>query len=81
MEKNTLEYKNYIGSVDFSPDDRVFHGKILGIKDMILFEGSTVGELEKDFYNAVDDYLGDVLNTTAETKNPKISKANRKPKP
>ncbi|QTA86034.1 type II toxin-antitoxin system HicB family antitoxin [Desulfonema magnum] len=54
---NILKYKNYTGSVIFDPDDRIFHGRVLGIGDMIGFEGTSVGELEEDFRNAVDDYL------------------------
>lgn len=55
--KNYFEYKNYIGTVEFSADDKVFYGKIHGINDLITFEGSSVSELEDSFKEAVDDYL------------------------
>lgn len=55
--KDTLTYKGFIGSVHFSADDKVFHGKMVGIKDLVTFEGDTVGELVKAFHDAVDDYL------------------------
>jgi predicted HicB family RNase H-like nuclease len=45
------------GAVDFSAEDRVFHGRILGIDDVVNFEGATVDELERAFREAVDDYL------------------------
>ena len=55
---NTLSYKGYVGSVNFDADDRVFHGRVLGITgDVISFEGMSVEELERDFREAVDDYL------------------------
>ncbi|MGQ3684568.1 MAG: type II toxin-antitoxin system HicB family antitoxin [Candidatus Loosdrechtia sp.] len=55
--KDILTYKGFIGSVHFSADDKVFHGKIEGIGDLVTFEGSTVDELIKAFYDEVDDYM------------------------
>lgn len=55
--KDTLTYKGFIGSVHFSADDKVFHGRIVDIKDLVTFEGDNVSELIKAFYDAVDDYL------------------------
>lgn len=54
---NTLEYKNFIGSVNFSEEDEVFFGKIEGINALVTFEGQSVIELKEAFKNAVDDYL------------------------
>lgn len=53
----SMEFKGYTGSVEYSPADRVFHGRIVGITDIITFEGTSVEALEKDFRDAVDDYL------------------------
>ena len=55
--KNALKYKGYTGTVDFDSDDRIFHGRLMGITDMITFEGASVEDLEKDFRSAVDEYL------------------------
>jgi predicted HicB family RNase H-like nuclease len=52
-----LQYKGYYASVHFSSEDEVFYGKVLGINDLISFEGSSVKELKKAFEEAVDDYL------------------------
>ena len=54
---NTLNYKGYEGSVQFDAADRIFHGRVPGIADIIGFEGESVTELEQDFRNAVEDYL------------------------
>ena len=54
---NTMEYKNYVGSVEFSESDGVFFGKVMGIRAMISYEGTTAKELVEDFHGAVDDYL------------------------
>ena len=54
---NTMEYKGYIGSVEFSENDNVLFGKVQGIRSLISYEGTTVSELVADFHGAVDDYL------------------------
>ena len=55
--KNTMEYKGYIGSVEFSEPDSLFFGKVLGIHSLISYEGTNAKELVADFHGAVDDYL------------------------
>ena len=54
---NTMEYKGYIGSVEFSENDGVFYGKVQGIRSLISYEGKNAKELVKDFHDSVDDYL------------------------
>ena len=54
---NTMEYKGYLGSVEFSEADGVFYGKVMGIRALISYEGTTAKELVDDFHGAVDDYL------------------------
>lgn len=55
--KNTMKYKGYIGSVEFSEDDGVFFGKVQSIRSLISYEGTTARELVHDFHEAVEDYL------------------------
>ena len=54
---NLIEYKGYIGSVEFSENDGLFYGKVQGIRSLISYEGSNAAELVADFHGAVDDYL------------------------
>lgn len=54
---NLIEYKGYIGSVEFSEEDGVFFGKVQGIRTLISYEGTNAAELISDFHGAVDDYL------------------------
>ncbi len=55
--KNHLDYKEYIGTVNYSAEDDVFYGKVEGINDLVLFEGESVQELKDSFVDSVDDYL------------------------
>lgn len=52
-----LKYKDFVASLEYSDVDDVFYGKILGVNDLILFEGSSVEELKQAFEEAVEDYL------------------------
>ena len=57
MNNNTLTYKDYYGSVEYSASDECFFGKIIGITDLVSFEGGSVAELKKSFAEAVEDYI------------------------
>lgn len=57
MMAETLNYKDYYATVRFSSDEDLFHGKVIGINDLVSFEGGSVKELKKAFKEAVDDYL------------------------
>jgi predicted HicB family RNase H-like nuclease len=52
-----LQYQQYYASVHFSTDDEVFYGRILGINDLVSFEGASVKDLKKSFKEAVEDYV------------------------
>ena len=54
---NTIEYRDYIGSVEFSPEDATFFGRVLGIRALISYEGDNAKDLVEDFHCAVDDYI------------------------
>jgi predicted HicB family RNase H-like nuclease len=55
--KNAMTYKGYVARVEFDPKDRIFFGRLAGIRDIISFHGETVNELETAFKEAVDHYL------------------------
>jgi len=55
--KNTITYKSYIGSVNFSAKDKIFFGKIEGINDLVTFEGTSLDKLTKSFHDTVNDYI------------------------
>lgn len=52
-----MNYKGYFARIEFDPDDRVFVGRIVGIRDVLGFHGSSVEELETAFKEAVENYL------------------------
>ena len=54
---NTLEYKGYIGVVEFDNEAGIFHGEVVNLKDVITFQGDSVIELRQAFIDSVEDYL------------------------
>lgn len=54
---NILEYKGYYTKIEYSSEDRVLHGRIEGIGDLITFQNTDAARIEEEFYKAVDDYL------------------------
>lgn len=53
----TMKYKGYEGSVLYSAEDRLLHGKLQGIRDFVLYDGVDLPILETNFKGAVDEYL------------------------
>src|SRR5260370_13619348 len=50
-----LVYKGYFGTVE--TDDGVFAGRVVGLRDVITFEGANLAEVEQAFRDSIDDYL------------------------
>ena len=53
----TMTYKNYRAEVEIDPDAKVLAGRVLYLRDVIVFEGETVEDAERQFQVSVDDYL------------------------
>jgi predicted HicB family RNase H-like nuclease len=54
-----LEYKGYTGSIEYSPEDSLLYGNVMGIRGLLSYEGETGKLLEEDFKEAIDSYLTD----------------------
>ena len=52
-----MEYKGYVAVVEFDEKADIFHGEVINLRDVVTFEGETVGELRRAFQDSVDDYL------------------------
>lgn len=57
MKNNILEYKGYHTKIEFDSEAFVLRGKIEGINDLVNFESEDSKEIEREFHEAVDDYL------------------------
>jgi len=52
-----MEYKEYLGKVEFDDEANIFHGEVVNIRDVITFEGQSVDELRQAFEDSIEDYL------------------------
>ncbi len=52
-----MQYKKYFGHIEYDDKAKIFHGEVIGLKDVITFQGTTVDEIEKAFKDSIDDYL------------------------
>ncbi len=54
---NLLEHRGYLGSVLYSDEDEIFHGRLEFIRDLVTYEGADAKRLKRAFCEAVEDYL------------------------
>jgi len=52
-----IEYKGYLGTVEYDAEAKIFHGDVINTRDVITFQGTTVEEIESAFRDSVDDYI------------------------
>lgn len=52
-----MEYKGYRAKIEYSPEDEALIGKVLGITDILIFDGQSIKEIEEMFHASIDDYL------------------------
>ena len=53
-----MKYKGYLGEIkQFDDETGIIHGEVIGLKDVITFQGKTVHELKKAFHESINDYL------------------------
>jgi len=50
-----LMHDRYVGSAEFSAEDEVFHGKLLGIRGLVTNEAENAKGLKAAFMEAIED--------------------------
>jgi predicted HicB family RNase H-like nuclease len=52
-----MEYKGYVGRVEFDEDERVLHGRVDNIRSVVTFVADRAEDIEREFQLSVDEYL------------------------
>ena len=52
-----LKYKGYSGIVQFDDEAMIFHGEVIGLRDVITFRGTTPKEIKEEFERSIEGYL------------------------
>ena len=71
-----MNYKGYIGKVEYDDVNRIFSGSVVNTRTVITFCGESVDELEKEFKASVDDYLAWCKEDGIEPEKPYSGKFN-----
>jgi predicted HicB family RNase H-like nuclease len=54
---NTVRYKDYVGAFNYDEDADLFHGRVVGLRDVVTFEGRSVDEIKTALADSIEDYL------------------------
>lgn len=52
-----MEYKGYVGVVEFDDEARLLHGEVINTRDVITFQAKSVDKIYRAFQESIDDYL------------------------
>ncbi len=55
---NYLEYKGYLGTVEYSSEDELMFGKVQFVDSLLAYDGKSIDEIKRAFHETVDSYLG-----------------------
>ena len=71
-----IEYKGFIGTVEFDAEAHIFHGEVINTRDVITFQGKSVKEIEKAFKESIQDYIDWCKDEGVEPEKPYSGKFN-----
>lgn len=52
-----VEYRGYIGSIEYDQEDKLYYGKLLNTRDFVNYHADNIMSLERHYHEAVDDYI------------------------
>jgi predicted HicB family RNase H-like nuclease len=53
----SMEYKGYVGLVEFDEDEDMLHGRVVNTRDVVTFVGRTVKEVRRALRDSIEAYL------------------------
>ncbi|MBU0510282.1 MAG: type II toxin-antitoxin system HicB family antitoxin [Chloroflexi bacterium] len=65
-----IEYKGYVGKVEYDDEAGIFHGEVINLRDVITFQGDSVDDIRQAFRDSVDDYLEFCVERNEEPEKP-----------
>ena len=52
-----MEYKGFVGSIEFDAINKIYHGKLLNIEDLVNYKADNIINLHEQYHLAIDDYI------------------------
>lgn len=65
-----MKYKGYESVIRYSDEDQTFIGEVLNTRDILIFDGNDVSEIERSFHAVVDEYIEDCKTEGKEPNKP-----------
>lgn len=53
---NVMHYDKYVARIEYDETSDLFHGRVLGIKDVVEFYGATTKDLHQEFKTSIEEY-------------------------
>jgi len=72
LEVLIFNFEGYLGSCKFDPDSETYHGRILGINDLVTYEALNSDDLYEEFIASVNDYLETSLELNRESQKSQV---------
>lgn len=60
---SVMKYRGYTGTIETCPDDKILHGRVLYIDDLICYCADDIDTLRAQFEASIDDYIYDLITT------------------
>lgn len=76
---NALRYKEWTGVFAYDEEAKLLHGRVVGLRDIVTFEGRSVEELKTALADSVEDYLEFCLRLGREAELPSRQPHRRSP--
>jgi predicted HicB family RNase H-like nuclease len=55
-----MKYKGYVGISEVDEDSGLIFGEVVGLRDVVTYQGRTADEARKSFTESIDLYLRDM---------------------
>ena len=68
------QYKGYTGKLELDAEAGLLHGEVVGIRDVVTFQGKSVQEVERAFRESVEDYLAFCRSRGEQPEKPRSGK-------
>jgi predicted HicB family RNase H-like nuclease len=53
----TIEHKGYVARIELDEDEKILHGRVINISDVVTFEASSAPQLLREFRRSMEDYF------------------------
>ncbi|MEI8396507.1 MAG: type II toxin-antitoxin system HicB family antitoxin [Rhodospirillaceae bacterium] len=54
---STMHHEGYIATIELDEEAGLFHGDVINTRDVLTFQGQTLGELRTAFADTITDYV------------------------